>query len=118
MTTNNILETFLTDVKSSQQLWALQDKNSEDWVVLDSVNYENTEVMPIWSTQALAQKHCVEEWKSYSATAITVADWLEYWVEDLLKDEVIIGINWLDSDTDIEVDLAELTHSVAEIEVL
>ena len=118
MKETNSLITFLDDVKSTQQLWALQDKKSEDWVVLDSVNYEQTEVMPLWSSEALATKHCVDEWKNYSATAITVADWLEYWVDDLLKDEVIIGLNWLDQDNDSEVDLAEFTHSLAEIENL
>lgn len=118
MKETNSLITFLDEVKSTQQLWALQDKESEDWVVLDSINYEQTEVMPLWSNEALAAKHCVDEWKNYSATAITVADWLEYWVDDLLKDEVVIGINWLDEDNDIEVDLSEFTHSLAEVETL
>jgi len=118
MKETNSLITFLDEVKNTQQLWALQDKESEDWVVLDSINYEKTEVMPLWSSEALAAKHCVDEWKNYSATAITVADWLEYWVDDLLKDEVVIGINWLDEDNDIEVDLSEFTHSLAEVETL
>lgn len=112
------LSIFLTTVKPTQTLWALQDKKSEDWVVLDSLQFEETDVMPLWSSEALAQAHCVEEWKDYIATAITMADWFEFWVDDLLADNVVIGINWGDEAGDAEVDLAELTQSLTEIEAL
>ena len=112
------LSTFLNDIKPTQTLWALQDKKSEDWVVLDSLQFEETEVMPLWSNQTLAQTHCVEEWKDYVATAITLADWFEYWVDDLLADNVVIGLNWGDVAGDVEIDLAELTQALTEIELL
>ena len=118
---NNLeaLSSFLNDVKPTQTLWALQDKETEDWVVLDSLQFEETDVMPLWSTQALAQAHCVEEWKDYTATAITLADWFEFWVDDLLADNVVIGLNWgNEQDNDLEVDLAELTQVLTEIEAL
>jgi len=123
------LTTFLADVKNTQSFWALQEKSGEDWVVLDSINFENTDVMPLWSTQELAQQHCVDEWQEYVPTQITLSDWLEFWLEDLSEDGVIIGINWQeevaasDGDSDIqneyfEIDLAEFSQSLAEIEVL
>lgn len=118
MNNSQPLSLFLNDVKATQTLWALQDKNSEDWVVLDSLQFEETDVMPLWSTQALAQAHCVEEWKDYIATAITLADWFEFWVDDLLADNVVIGLNWGDESDDIEIDLAELTQLLTEIEAL
>ena len=68
MTDNNpTLAAFLDEVKPTQLIWALQDRESEDWVVLDSLNYQETEVMPLWSSEALATKHCTEEWKDYVA---------------------------------------------------
>lgn len=112
------LSTFLNTVKPTQTLWALQDKKSEDWVVLDSLQFEETDVMPLWSSEALAQAHCVEEWADYVATSISMADWFEFWVDDLLEDNVVIGINWGDEAGDAEVDLAELTQSLTEIEAL
>ncbi|GLS90159.1 hypothetical protein GCM10007916_12260 [Psychromonas marina] len=118
MNTLEALSAFSNDVKPTQTLWALQDAKSEDWVVLDSLQFEETEVMPLWSTQALAQVHCVEEWKDYVATAITLADWFEFWVDDLLEDNVVIGLNWGDEGNDLEVDLAELTQVLTEIEAL
>jgi hypothetical protein len=121
---STILSTFLVDVKNNQSFWALQEKSAEDWVVLDSINFENTEVMPLWSTQELAQKHCVDEWQEYVPTKITLSDWLEFWLEDLSEDGVIVGINWQEetSDTDdntyVELDLAEFSQALAEIEAL
>ena len=115
---NQVLTAFLADVKPTQQLWALQDKKSEDWVVLDSLSYEETEVMPLWSSEALAAQHCTEEWADYIATAISLADWLEFWVEDLLADGVAIGINWQGEEDDLEIDLPEFTQALADIEAL
>ena len=118
MSTNSTLTSFINQVKETQVLWALQDKESEDWVVLDSINFENTEVMPLWSTQALAQSHCVEEWASYFPVAIPVAEWMEYWVEDLLEDGVIIGLDWQENDECFELELAEFTQALAGVESL
>jgi hypothetical protein len=118
MSTETTLKSFLNQVKDSQTLWALQDKNSEDWVVLDSVNFEDTDVMLLWSTQTLAKNHCVEEWADYIPAAITVADWMEYWVEELLADGVIIGINWQESGDCTELELPEFTQALAGVETL
>jgi len=118
MTNSQPIKLFLNDVKPTQTLWALQDKKSEDWVVLDSLEFEETEVMPIWSTQALAQEHCVEEWQDYVATAISLADWFEFWVDDLVADNIVIGLNWGNESGDVEVDLAALTQALTEVEAL
>ncbi|WP_354624407.1 DUF2750 domain-containing protein [Psychromonas sp. MME2] len=115
---NPILSEFLTEIKPTQQLWALQDKESEDWVVLDSLHYQETEVMPLWSSAELAQQHCTEEWSAYLPAAISLAEWLEFWVADLVEDDIVIGINWLGEESDLEIDLDELTHALAEIETL
>lgn len=118
MSTETILKSFLIQVKDTQIIWALQDKSSEDWVVLDSSNFENTDVMPLWSTEELAKSHCVEEWSEYQPVAISVADWMEFWVEDLLEDGVIIGLNWQENEECFELELPEFTQALAEVETL
>ncbi|MCP4986423.1 MAG: DUF2750 domain-containing protein [Colwellia sp.] len=114
----NILKTFLSEAKPTQVIWALQDKNSEDWVVLDSPAFENTEVMPLWSSAALAQQHCIDEWSDYIPCEISLADWFEFWLEDLNEDNVIVGINWQGDDECIEMELSDFTQALAEIESL
>ena len=118
MSTETTLKSFLNQVKDTQKIWALQDKNSQDWVVLDSVNFENTEVMPLWSTEALAKSHCVQEWADYVPAAISVAEWMEFWFEDLLEDGVIIGLNWQENEACFELELPEFTQALAEVETL
>ena len=112
------LKTFLVSVKSHQTIWALQDQASEDWVVLDSIHFENTDVMPLWSSELLAQQHCIDEWQNYRPAAINVADWFEFWLEDLASDGVIVGINWPEKGDCCELELDEFTQGLAEIEVL
>ena len=116
--TNPILTKFFADAKPSQQVWGLQDKSGEDWVVCDSVNFEDTDAMPLWSTQALAQEHCCDEWKAFKPTSISVSDLLEFWIEDLNEDNVIVGLNWVSEGECAELELAEFTQSVVDIEAL
>jgi len=116
--TTNILKAFLAEAKPTQVLWALQDKASEDWVVLDSPSFENTDVMPLWSSEELAQQHCIDEWSDYIPCEISLADWFEFWLEDLNEDNVIVGINWQGDDECAELELSEFTQALAEIESL
>ncbi|MGB1197953.1 MAG: DUF2750 domain-containing protein [Thalassotalea sp.] len=113
-----VLSAFLAECKTTQVIWALQDKESEDWVVLDSINYEKTEVMPLWSTQTLAKAHCIDEWQGYVPSQISLSDWFEFWLEDLNEDGVIVGVNWQGDDNCVEMELADFTQALAEIESL
>ena len=112
------LEKFIAEVKPTQKFFGLQDPESEDWVVIDSSQFEDTDVMPVWSSIELAQQHCCDEWKNYQAAEITLAEWLEFWIEDLSEDNVIIGINWQDEGECLEVELADFSQALATIETL
>ncbi|MDO6838648.1 DUF2750 domain-containing protein [Paraglaciecola chathamensis] len=107
---------FMAQIKHTQGLWALQDKTSDGWVILDSINFENTDVMPLWSNAQLAKEHCIDEWQDYVPKAISVSDWLEFWVEDLAQDNVVIGIEWRDGGEYLEVELADFSQMLAEVE--
>lgn len=113
----SMIKAFMTEVKASQTLWVLQEPESENYVVLDSVNFENTDVMPLWSTAELAKKHCVDEWENYQPSEISMAEWMEFWIEDLNEDGIIIGLNWPEDGNCVEVELAEFTQLLSEIEV-
>lgn len=115
---SNQLTAFLNESKPEQKFWALCEPESQDWVVLDSVNFEQSETMPLWSNEALAKAQCIDEWQDYQPAEITVGQWLEFWVEDLSQDNVIIGINWQDDQPCIEIGLDEFSQGVAGIETL
>lgn len=113
----NTIKTFMADVKASQTLWVLQEPDEDNYVVLDSINFENTDVMPLWSSSELAKKHCVDEWVNYQPTAISMAEWMEFWIEDLNEDGIIIGLNWPEDGDCAEVELSEFTQLLSEVEV-
>lgn len=115
---HSMLEKFIAEVKTTQKFFGLQDPKSEDWVVIDSSQFENTDAMPVWSSAELAQQHCCDEWQDYQAAEITLAEWLEFWIEDLSEDNVIIGVNWQDEGECVEVELADFSQALATVETL
>jgi len=119
MTTDNqTLSDFIKTVEPSQTFFALQDPTTEEWLIVDSINFEKTDVMPVWSSDVQAQEHCSGEWDSYAVAPITLSDWLEFWVEDLNADNIIVGVNWHEEQDCLEVELAEFTQALIEIEAL
>lgn len=115
---SQIQSEFFNEVKATQMIWALHDKTSDGWVIVDSAQFEDTDTMLLWSRESLAKVHCTEEWQDYVPTQISVADWLEFWVEDLAEDNITIGIDWDESDSCEELDLATFSQQIAEIEKL
>lgn len=117
MTENNsVLTGFIANIKEAQTLWGLQDKAGEGWVVCDSSEYEETDVMPLWSTEARAKEHCTQEWQDYQAVAISLPDFLEYWVSDLNDDGVLIGVDWQSDQECLEADPIVLAKELVDVE--
>ena len=74
---------FIEEVRESGQVWGL--RYGEDWVVCRSAEFEDADVMPLWSAEGDARLHCVDEWADYLATFITtVPDPRRYARERLL----------------------------------
>ena len=49
---------------------------------------------------------------------ISLADWFEFWLEDLNEDGVIVGVNWQGNDECMEIELSDFTQALAAIESL
>ena len=113
---NPALTSFIESVKEHQIVWGLQDETGEGWVVCDSSEYEDTDVMPLWSSEAAAKIHCTEEWSEYKAVSITLIDFLEYWVSDLNDDGVLVGVDWESDQECLEIDPIVLAKSLVDIE--
>lgn len=111
------LQSFVDISKSTQVIWALQDSQTQDWVVCDSAEYSDTDVMPLWSSEADAMAYCTDEWAGYQAVAISVEDYLEHWVSDLNYDGILLGINWqVDDSFCVEVDPIDVAKAFADHE--
>ncbi|QTH64984.1 DUF2750 domain-containing protein [Psychrosphaera ytuae] len=109
---------FFEEIAATQMIWALHDKETDGWVIVDSVQFEDTDVMLLWSRESIAQSNCTDEWAQYVPTQISVAEWLEFWVEDLATDNVMIGLDWQEDGECPEMELVEFSQKIAEIEKL
>lgn len=108
---------FAESIRNSQQMWALNAGNDEDWVVVDSQQFEEGEVFLVWSTEEAAKAACTDEWEIYTPSAIPVEEFLDFWVEELGKDGVLLGINWEDDQDNVEVEMVDLAKTILEIGV-
>lgn len=115
---SNSAQEFFNEVQATQMLWALHDKDSDGWVIVDSLQFEETEVMLLWSRESLAQALCTDEWQDYVPTQISIADWLEFWIEDLSEDNIAIGIDCAEEGEFAEMELSEFSQKIADIEKL
>lgn len=80
---------FIEEVRESGQVWGL--RYGEDWVVCRSAEFEDADVMPLWSAEVDARLHCVDEWADYEPEVIELEEFLDIWINDLNEDDVLIG---------------------------
>ncbi|WP_163934186.1 DUF2750 domain-containing protein [Paraferrimonas sp. SM1919] len=107
---------FINAVIDNQLLWGLAEKNGDGFLVCDSSEYEDTDVMPLWDSEQQAASHCTDEWSEYSPVSIDLEQFLEFWVSDLNDDGVLVGVQWqLDGECP-EYDPIELAKAFAEQE--
>lgn len=86
------LELFIEETKETQLVWGLM--NDEGWLSCDSTEFEESEVMPFWSSKEDAQKHNVEEWADFDVVEIPLDVFVEDWLLTLDEDGILVGTNW------------------------
>lgn len=86
------LEKFVTTVSKSKKIWGVH--GNDGWVVCDALLTENKGVIPFWSTKKAAELHCVEEWGDYSATLISLEEFLDFWLVEVAHDGLLFGLEW------------------------
>jgi Protein of unknown function (DUF2750) len=77
------------------------------------VDFEDTDVMPFWSSQEAALVHCSEEWSDYKPEAIPLDVFCEGWLQEMYDDGVLIGTNWDESLNGPEVEPREILEALA-----
>ncbi|WKE65020.1 DUF2750 domain-containing protein [Gallaecimonas kandeliae] len=106
-------DSFLARIQESGELWSL---NSEDgWVICDSAEFEDAEVMPFWSNKAEADRHCVDQWSDYRAERISLIDFVELWLPNLAEDDILVGPDWNEDLEGLEVEPGDIAESLLEV---
>ncbi|USD66498.1 DUF2750 domain-containing protein [Vibrio sp. SCSIO 43136] len=88
------LELFVNDTKANGKVWGL--RNEDGWLACDSTEFEESEVMPFWSSKEDAELHNVEEWADFEVLEIPLDIFVEDWLLTLDEDGVLVGTNWND----------------------
>ncbi|WP_375754050.1 DUF2750 domain-containing protein [Vibrio sp. HN007] len=87
------LELFVQETKENNLVWGLRN-SEEGWLACDSSEFENSEVMPFWSSKEDAEFHNVEEWAEFEVLEIPLDIFVEDWLITLAEDGVLVGTNW------------------------
>lgn len=83
---------FVENIQESGRVWSL--KSADGWVVVDSAEFEDSEVMPFWSEEAYARALCSGEWAHFQPEAITFEEFVEDWLAGMDEDGMLVGPNW------------------------
>lgn len=83
---------FIEKVAASKLVWGL--KNKKGWANSESNNGEGTAIIPFWSDRAYAKGCAKDDWRDYSATEISLPEFLESWCLGMADENVLAGINW------------------------
>ncbi len=90
-TSETNLSAFSQAVIAAGELWVLSA--DDEFVVVDSIEFEATDVMPLFSKQANAQALCIEDWASYQPVAVKLEEFFEEWLPSLDEDKVLVAID-------------------------
>lgn len=109
---NENFNLFITQLIYEGQIWGL--KSDIGWLVCDSTEYEECEVMPFWSSEKAAGDLCVGEWDNYSPVEIGFEEFASEWLQEFVEDGTLIGVNWNLELEGVEIDASDLAQQLVE----
>ncbi|MEL0639907.1 DUF2750 domain-containing protein [Pseudoalteromonas aliena] len=107
------LVSFVEKVRVSEQVWALSSDDG-GFVVCESNQFAETDVLLLWESEEAAQAQCKDEWAEYSPAEINLDEFLDDWVEDLNEDSALVGLNWNDDQVCVEIEPVGLARALSE----
>lgn len=93
----NLLQVFASEVISEEKVWGL--KGQEGWALCESIEFEETDVMLFFSSEASAAKLCKDEWQTYQPESLMLDEFLQDWLPGMHEDNAMVGLQW---DMDME----------------
>ncbi|KPZ56824.1 DUF2750 domain-containing protein [Pseudoalteromonas sp. S3776] len=107
------LVSFVEKVRLSEQVWALGGDDG-GFVVCESNQFAETDVLLLWESEEAAKAQCKEEWQEFTPVEINLDEFLDEWVEDLNEDSALVGLNWNDDQVCVEIEPVGLARALSE----
>ncbi len=105
-------QSFIEDILKTGKVWGV--RSDEGWVVCDSAEFEETDVMPFWSAEIDAKAQCSDEWAGNRAEAIELETFIDDWLTGMAEDGVLIGPNWTSEMDGLEIEPVDLARQLLE----
>ncbi|MGB0846901.1 MAG: DUF2750 domain-containing protein [Thiolinea sp.] len=103
-----VYDGFITTVRQSGAVWGLFSNDTEGWATCPSAEYEDTDVLPFWSSDALAQRLCTDEWQIYQPKMIPLDEFINDWLPGMHEDDALVGPDWTAELEGLEIEPADV----------
>jgi len=103
-------EKFIERVSESKIVWGLSSEDS--WVVCESNEYEDTDIMPFWSDEAYARQCAINEWSHNKPTPIPLDVFMSNWLYGMNEEGLVVGVNWNAKLIGLEVEPIDLLEEL------
>ena len=104
---------FIKRVVETKIVWGL--KSEKGWIVSESNEYENRDVMPFWSDRAYAARAAKDEWAEYEPTSIDLDSFIDNWLKGMHEDDVLVGTNWDAHLCGLEIEAIDLAKELIDV---
>lgn len=104
------LSVFAIEASSNDRVWGL--KSEQGWALCPSTEFEETDVLPFFSTAESANLLCTGEWNIYKPEAVPLSAFLEDWLPGMHEDNAMVGLNWNADMEGVEIEPADLAAAI------
>ena len=104
------LQAFIDAAIQNGAVWGLE--HPEGWALAASVEYEDSYVMPFWSSEQAARKCASEEWAEYSVSGLPLEDFIQKWLPGMQDDGYLVGTDWDVDSAGPEIEPDELAEAL------
>ncbi len=105
------LSTFVSELSSSSEVWGLMGEDG--WAICPSIEFEETEVLPFFSSKEAAALLCSGEWEIYHPEAIPLESFLNEWLPGMHEDNAMAGLDWNEDLEGAEVEPSALAAAIS-----
>lgn len=86
------LDRFCARATAGGEVWVLTE--GDDCAVVESNEYEESEVMPFWSDKAEAERAATGDWGRYTPSMVSLDDFVSSWLPSMDEDGFLVGPDW------------------------
>lgn len=107
------LSAFAAELASKTEIWGLMGESG--WALCPSIEFEETDVLPFFSSKEAASLLCSGEWEAYHPEAIQLESFLDEWLPGMHEDNAMVGLNWSLELEGPEVEPADLAAAIVAV---